>query len=684
VKPRYLITSALLYANGPMHLGHLAGAYLPADVFARSMRMNGADLVYICGSDEYGVAITLSAEKEGRSPKEHVDIYHKMNKELFNQMDFQFDHYSRTSNPLHTETTLEFFEDLYEQGLIEERDCEQLYSPEENRFLADRYVVGTCPKCKYEKARGDECTRCGANFEATDLLSPRSSLTQTPLLLKKTTHWFYKFDALKERLGGWLESKDWKPSVKKFSANYVKDLKARAITRDLNWGIPVPLKNAQGKVFYVWFDAPIGYISATREWANIQGNKELWKDYWLNDTTRLIHFIGKDNIPFHAVFFPAMLMGQTRPFITPSEVPANEFLTLEGKQFSKSEGWTIDLETMIRRYGSCAIRYWALANAPESSDTEFTWRGFQAQINSDLVGKLGNFINRVLTFCHKWTEGQVPENITFEEVDSAFLIEMEKSSRAAFTKMEQFKMREACAQLMEMAQKSNAFFDHKKPWADAKDPEKNPRMLATLFACLEAIKILSLTTSPLMPKAAQTMWDLIGQKGEVNNCTLLEALSSPICAGQSLQKPKLLFNKIEDEMIENELKELKQNAKEPKPTPQSEPQEKLSAHIDFKTFQSIELKVGKILSASKVEKSEKLLLLEVDLAEGSSRTVVSGIAKHISPHELVGRCAIFAANLKPAKIMGIESRGMLLCADTPEGGLKISFIEGLEPGMRLL
>lgn len=667
-----------------MHLGHLAGAYLPADAFARSMRMKGAETLYICGSDEYGVAITLSAEKEGRSPKEHVDIYHKMNKELFDRMDFQFDHYSRTSNPLHAETTLEFFEDLYKQGLIEERVCEQLYSAEENRFLADRYVVGTCPKCGYEKARGDECTQCGANFEATDLKSPRSSLTNAPLELKKTTHWFYKFDALKERLGNWLDSKEWKPSVKKFSANYVKDLKARAITRDLDWGIPVPLENAKGKVFYVWFDAPIGYITATKEWASAQGNRELWKDYWLDETTELIHFIGKDNIPFHAVFFPAMLMGQTRPFITPAEVPANEFLTLEGRQFSKSEGWTIDLKEMIERYGASAIRYWALANAPESSDTEFTWKGFQAQINSDLVGKLGNFINRVLTFCQKWTEGKVPANVTLEEVDSAFLIELEKCAKEAFAKIEEFKMREACAQLMEMAQKSNAYFDHKKPWADAKDPESRPRMEVTLFTCLEAIKVLSLVSSPLMPTAAQTMWELIGQSGEVKSMLLSEALSSPIAAGTTLLKPKLLFKKIEDEMIDSELKELKAASAEAKSPAKKEASTSTGSLVDFKTFQSVELKVGKIVSASKVEKSEKLLLLEVDLAEGSNRTVVSGIAKHISPDELVGKCALFASNLKPAKIMGIESHGMLLCADTPDGGLKISFIEGLEPGMRLL
>lgn len=683
---RYLITSALLYANGPLHLGHLAGAYLPADAFARFQRLKGSNVLYVCGSDEYGVAITLSAEKEGRSPKEHVDYYHKINKALFEKLDFSFDNYSRTTWSGHAETTLEFFKSLSEKDLIEKKVCYQLYSQIEKRFLADRYVVGTCPKCGFENARGDECTKCSASFEATDLKNPKSSLSGDPLVLKETTHWFLRFDALKDKLSSWLNKKEWKPNVKHFAKNYIKDLKPRSITRDLDWGIPVPLEDAKGKVFYVWFDAPIGYISATREWALKEGNPDLWKKYWLEPETELVHFIGKDNIPFHAIFFPAMLMGQKEPYITVDELPANEFLNLEGRQFSKSDNWTIDMEEMLSNFSSDQVRYATLANAPESSDAEFTWKGFQTRCNSDLVGKYGNLVNRVFTFCHKWTSGLVPQHHLDSE-DSLFLKEAKTLVQAIATSYESFRLRAACSHLMELATLANTYFDHRKPWADAKSPENILRMQTTLYACLEVIKMLALASSPIIPTSANIVWKMLGFESSVHKAHWDTVIEAPLETHTKLTKPQILFQKVEDSMIEQEIDKLHQNGAKANSVSSSQPQPKETAcmdtAIDFKEFQKMDLRVGKVLSAEKIEKSQKLLLLQVDLAEEAPRQIVSGIAEHISCDELIGKSVVIVANLKPAKIMGVKSFGMLLCGDREDGSVQVAFIEGMSPGTRL-
>lgn len=554
---KILITSALPYANGPLHFGHIAGAYLPADCYARYERLRGNDVMYVCGSDEYGVAITLSAEMAGNTPQEHVDIYHNINKQLFGRLNFSFDHYSRTTWEGHVAPSQQFFLDLIDNGYIEPRITEQLYSAEDHRFLADRYVVGTCPYCGYEAARGDECTVCGASYEATDLKKPRSKVTGAVLERKHTEHWFLLLDKFRERLLKWLETKDWKPNVVNFVRRYIEDLRPRAITRDSKWGVPVPLKEAEGKVLYVWFDAPIGYISSTMEWARGLGREDLWKDYWCDPDTKLVHFIGKDNIPFHAVIFPAMVMGQNLPLKLVDELPANEFYKLEGRQFSKSDGWFIDLESFFERYTSDQIRYTIAANAPETADSEFTWKDFQMRCNAELLGKLGNFVNRTLVFLVKRCDGAVPEMGDPEEVDEAFLQRIKELAGEVAECYEGFHLRKACQTFMMLAQEANTYFDKKAPWKDGKTPEGLPRMAMTLACCLEVVKTLAVVTFPVIPTAAQAIWDMLAMETPLADIRWKAAVETPLEAGHRVGTPQILFRRVEDEEIEGEIEKIR-------------------------------------------------------------------------------------------------------------------------------
>ncbi len=491
-KQKILITSALLYANGPLHFGHIAGAYLPADCYARFQRLQKNDVLYISGSDEYGVAITLSAEIAGRSPREHVDIFHEVNRKLFQKLNISFDHYSRTTWEGHVAPVHQYFKDLLENGYIEDKVTDQLYSEEEKRFLADRYVVGTCPACGHENARGDECPQCGASYEATDLKNPRSKMTDSPLVYKRTRHWFLLLDKFKDKLTKWIDAKEWKPNVVNFVKEYIKGLRPRAITRDSKWGVPIPLPNTEGKVLYVWFDAPIGYISATMEW-----EPKRWKDYWLDPKTKLVHFIGKDNIPFHAAIFPAMTMGQNQPYKLVDELPANEFYMLEGKQFSKTEGWYVDLDDFFARYSADQIRYTIAANAPETSDSEFTWKDFQMRCNAELLSKYGNLINRVLVFAKNNCEGRIPSMHELQPADRKFLEEIQRLIDKAATCYESFKMRRARQIIMELAQLGNVYFDSKKPWKEAKQVETRLSMETTIACCFECLKGLALISYPI-------------------------------------------------------------------------------------------------------------------------------------------------------------------------------------------
>lgn len=661
---KVLITAALPYANGPLHFGHIAGAYLPADCYARFQRLKGNDVLYICGSDEYGIAITLSADMAGRSPKEHVDIFHKINKDFFDKLEISFDHYSRTTWPGHVKVVQEFFLDLLNNGYIEKKETMQLYSEAEGRFLADRYVQGTCPKCGFDKARGDECQSCGASYEATDLLNPKSKLTGASLTKKATTHWFLRFDKFKQQLTEWIKKKHWKPNVENFAKAYIDDLQPRAITRDSDWGVPVPLEEAKGKVLYVWFDAPIGYISATKEWAEKKGSPEAWKDYWLEPKTKLVQFIGKDNIPFHAVFFPAMTMGQNQSLKLVDELPANEFYNLEGKQFSKSEGWYIDLESFFSKYTTDQIRYAIASNAPETQDAEFTWKDFQMRCNAELLGKYGNLVNRVLVFAQQQCGGKAPSSPALQQVDKDFLARVSSIADEAARSYDNYQLRKASQLIMELAQTGNAYFDAKKPWQAAKLPEKIGEMHATIYCCLEAIKVMALISSPIIPGSAQKVWQMLGFTNQLSLQKWSEALSTPIVPGATLPKPEILFTKVEDEQVQKELdtmKVLSESAKKSQ-TPAYKP---LKPEIAFEDVKKLDLRVGTVLHVERVAKSKKLLKFSIDLGF-EKRTILSGIGEKMKDEEIqsfVGKKITVVANLKPAVMLGIQSQGMLLTAE---------------------
>ena len=676
---KILITSALLYANGPIHFGHLAGAYLPADCYARFQRLQGNKVLYISGSDEYGVAITLSADLAKRTPREHVDLYHKINKDYFKRMDISFDNYSRTTIEQHVKPSQQFFLDLVENGYIEAKVTGQLYSEKDKKFLADRYVIGTCPKCGYEKARGDECPKCGASYETTALKDPRSKLTNSSLNLKETKHWFLHLEKFKERLLEWLKEKEktWKPNVVNFIKGYIKEIHPRAITRDANWGVKIPLPDTDGKVLYVWFDAPVGYISSSMEWAEKEGKPEAWKDFWLDPETKLVHFIGKDNIPFHAAIFPAMVMGQNTPYKLVDELPANEFYNLEGSKFSKSEGWNIDLEDFLSSYTVDQLRYSIMANAPETSDSEFTWKAFQKHCNSDLLGKYGNFINRTFVFAKKHCGGEVPEKVDLEEVDQEFLEKVKVLSSEIQEAYEKFKLRKVCQLMIEIAQQGNIYFDAKHPWKDVKEEGKLYRMRNTIACCLESAKVLALASFPIIPETAAKLWQLLGFDGEVELANWDAVLSEFIPQGQQLLDPVILFKKVEDKQVKDEILKLKKMAEEAKKK-QNKKIEPLKEAIDFDAVQKLDLRVGRVLNAEKVPKSKKLLKLEVDLGF-ETRSILSGIGKSYQPEELLNKKVVVVANLHPKKMMGLESQGMVLAGDTDKG-VEVVFVEEGEPG----
>lgn len=656
---KVLITAALPYANGPLHFGHIAGAYLPADCYARFQRLLGREVLYICGSDEHGVPITLNAQIAGRTPKEHVDLFHHMIADFFKQLHISFDHYSRTTWEGHVKTTQQFFLDLLANGYIEPKVTEQLYSPIDNRFLADRYVIGNCPKCDFENARGDECPNCGASYEATELKNPRSKLTEAKLILKPTKHWFLKLDQFKKKLNTWIKKKNWKSNVVRFAQNYIDDLRPRAITRDSDWGIPVPLDEAKGKVFYVWFDAPIGYISATMEWAEkVVQDPKAWEAYWLDPKTHYVQFVGKDNIPFHAVFFPAMEMGQNRPYKLVDELPANEFYNLEGKQFSKSAGWYIDLETFFKTFTSDQIRYAIASNAPETQDSEFSWKDFQMRCNAELLGKYGNLVNRIVVFTQNHLDGQIPPLNHLEKEDKVFLKEMDEKVKKIHQAYSGFQLRKASQLIMELATLGNTYFDRKTPWKMAKDSTQRKNLETALACSLHGLNLLALLSAPIIPQTAEKLWKLLGYKKPLTSYQWDDVLKTGLPHTNQLGQSEIFFQKIEDEIIKAESEKLKQGLERA-----SSFQKTISPFkppVDFDLFSKLDLRVGQILNAQTIPKSQKLLQLEVDFGI-ERRIVVSGIGKAFPlPSKLIGKKAAFIVNLKPIKLMGIESEGMLL------------------------
>jgi len=666
---RYTITAALPYTNGPIHIGHLAGVYVPADIYARYLRLIGKDVAYISGSDEHGAAIPMRAKKEGVSPQVIIDKYHNIIKQSFIDFGISFDNYSRTSSKTHHETASEFFTKMHNDGEFIEEVSAQLYDAEANQFLADRFVVGTCPKCGFEESYGDQCESCGTSHNATDLINPTSAITGNVPTVKETKHWFLPLDKHEDFLRKWIlegHKKDWKPNVYGQVKSWVEDgLRPRAVTRDLDWGIPVPLKEADGKVLYVWFDAPIGYISSTKEWAAREGKN--WEDYWKKEDTKLVHFIGKDNIVFHCIIFPSMLKAHGN-YILPDNVPANEFLNLEGNKLSTSKNWAVWLHEYLEEFPNQqdVLRYTLTANAPESKDNDFTWKDFQAKNNNELVAIFGNFINRVVVLTNKYYNGIVPEPTDFSEIDEDVLAAIKEFPNTISKSIERYRFREASQELMNLARLGNKYLADEEPWKVIKLDEQ--RVQTIMYVALQISAALAVVSEPFLPFTSTKLKNILNIDAHLSweNVTENKVL---LPATHQINKAELLFSKIEDKEIEAQIEKLAAtkiaNEQENKITaPQKET-------IEFEDFTKLDIRVGTILEAEKVAKTKKLLKLKVDVGI-DIRTIVSGIAESFSPEEIIGLQVSVLVNLAPRKIRGVESQGMILMTDTPDG--KLAFV----------
>ena len=663
---RYTLTAALPYTNGPIHIGHLAGVYVPADIYARYLRLQNKDVAFICGSDEHGVAISIRAKKEGVTPKEIIDKYDNLIKKSFEKFGISFDNYSRTSAPIHHETAASFFKNMHEEGQFIEQTTEQLFDASANQYLADRFVIGTCPKCNHPEAYGDQCEQCGSSLNATDLIDPKSTLSGNVPELKATKHWFLPLDQYEEFIREWIiegHKKDWKPNVYGQVKSWVDDgLKPRAVTRDLDWGISVPLKDAEGKVLYVWFDAPIGYISSTKEWAAKEGKD--WKPYWQDKETELVHFIGKDNIVFHCIIFPAILKA-AKDYILPTNVPANEFLNLEGNKISTSKNWAVWLHEYLEEFPGQedVLRYVLTANAPETKDNDFTWKDFQTRNNSELVAIFGNFINRAVVLTHKYYEGSVPACGEILPQDQLVLDELKEYPRRVGDSIEKYRFREASQELMNLARLGNKYLAEEEPWKRIKDlPERVPTIM---HVALQIAAALSSICEPFLPHSAKKLRTILN----IDQALTWQSISEKntlIPVGHTIGKQQLLFEKIEDEVINAQLAKLEQtkvvNEKDTKSIP---PKKEL---ISFEDFSKLDLRVGTITAAEKVKKTKKLLQLQVDLGD-EVRTIVSGIAETFDANEVVGKKVTVLTNLAPRKIRGVESQGMLLMTEDANGNI---------------
>ncbi len=669
---RYTITSALPYANGPIHIGHLAGVYVPADIYARYLRMKGKDVLFIGGSDEHGVPITIKARKEGKTPQEIVDRYHEIIRDSFERFGISFDVYSRTSAKIHHETASEFFTTLYEKGVFVEKSNQQYFDAEAGQFLADRYITGTCPHCDYDKAYGDQCERCGTSLSPLDLINPHSALSGNKPELRETKHWYLPLDKAEDWLREWIlegHKDDWKVNVYGQVKSWIdQGLQPRAVTRDLDWGVQVPLAEAEGKVLYVWFDAPIGYISAAREWSEKTGKD--WKPYWKSEDSKLVHFIGKDNIVFHCVIFPFMLQ-QEGSYILPDNVPANEFLNLENDKISTSRNWAVWLHEYLDELPGKedVLRYVLTANAPETKDNDFTWKDFQARNNNELLAIFGNFVNRTLVLTHKYFDGKIPalENLT--ENDKAVLAQMQAFPDKISHSIELYRFREALSELMNLARLGNRYLTENEPWKLFKtDPE---RVKTILSVSLEITAHLAVLAEPFLPFTAEKLRNMM-QIGRFNWEDA--ARQQLLKADHQLGETALLFEKVEDSMIEQQVQKLLDTktanaAEQPKAVkPQKEA-------IQFDDFTKMDLRIGKILEAEVVPKTKKLLKLLVDTGI-DKRTVVSGIAEYYQPDNIIGQQVVMLVNLEARKIRGIESQGMIMMAENADG--KLCFVSPSE------
>ncbi len=644
MKSRILITSALPYANGPVHLGQLAGCYLPGDIYYRYQKLKMRDVIHICGTDENGVPITIEAEKTHKAPQELVDHYHENIKQSFERFGIVHSNFSRTTLPLHHEKAREFFAKVYNNNYIVTKKIEQYYCPHCNRFLADRYIEGTCPHCQSEEARGDQCETCGRWLDPEDLISPKCKVCGGTPVLKETEHWYFRLDMLQERLEEWIDSKKhWKNNVKRFCKGWFKEgLQPRAITRDLSWGVPVPLKEAKGKVLYVWFDAPIGYISSTIEWAQRIGKPDIWKDYWLDPDTRLIHFIGKDNIVFHAMVWPAMLMAHGE-YVLPSEIPANEFLNLKGAKFSTSRRRAVWLHEVLETFDPDLLRYALSVNLPENKDTDFDWDDFQNKANNELSNILGNFINRTLTFVKKNFSSKVPAAKKLLNDDNEMRAWLEKTKRNVEGKIEAFELKKGIKHIMELAKEANKYFDRMRPWETIKNDRD--ACATAINTCVQVVDGLATLMEPYLPfTSKKTMQMLDIDKNEWDGVGVPR-----IEANKNIGAVGILFKKVEDEVIQRE--KLKLGIEE----------ESMSDTISINELAKVELKIATIESAEKVEGAQKLTKMQIDIG-GEKRQIVAGIAEQYTVEELVGKKIVVVANLQPAKIRGVDSNGMLLAA----------------------
>ena len=666
---RYTVTAALPYTNGPIHIGHLAGVYVPADIYVRYLRSQNKDVAFICGSDEHGVAISIRAKKEGVSPKEIIDKYDAMIRTSFDQLGISFDNYSRTSAEIHHQTAAAFFKNMHADGKFIEETTEQLFDEEAQQFLADRFVTGTCPKCDHPEAYGDQCEQCGSALSATELINPKSTLSGSVPQLKATKHWFLPLDQYENFIREWIlegHRNDWKPNVYGQVKSWVDDgLKPRAVTRDLDWGIPVPVPGGEGKVLYVWFDAPIGYISSTKEWAAREGKD--WEPYWKDKDTELVHFIGKDNIVFHCIIFPAILKA-SKEYILPENVPANEFLNLEGNKISTSKNWAVWLHEYLEEFPGQedVLRYVLTANAPETKDNDFTWKDFQTRNNSELVAIFGNFINRAVVLTHKYYQGEVPQSGQLLGQDQAVLDELKSFPSRVGKSIEKYRFREASQEMLNLARLGNKYLADEEPWKRIKDqPERVPTIM---HIALQIAAALSSICEPFLPHSAEKLRGILNMDSPLswekiaNESVLLKA-------SHLIGEQTLLFSKIEDSIIAQQLEKLAKTKEKNEQPAADLPAIKELIHFD--DFNKLDLRVGTITAAEKIAKAKKLLQLQVDFGN-ETRTIVSGIAESFSPQEVVGQKVTVLTNLAPRTIRGVESQGMLLMSENAEG--KMVFI----------
>jgi len=656
---KILVTAALPYANGVIHLGHLAGCYLPADIYVRYQRLQKREVLFIGGSDEHGVAITISAEKEKVTPKEIIDRYHALNKEAFERFGMSFDNYSRTSLSIHHETSKEFFLDLLKKDFLVTKEEDQFFDAESNMFLPDRYVEGICPNCGYDKARGDQCDNCGKYYNQLELKEPKSLISGKTPTVKKTKHWYFKLGAFQKKLEEYVAAheKEWKDNVLQQTRSWLKEgLQDRAVTRDLTWGIPVPLDDAKGKVIYVWLEAVLGYISSTKEWAQKIGKPDEWKKYWCDESTRYIAFLGKDNIVFHTIVFPAELMA-VGGYILPDNVPANEFYNLEGEKFSKSRGHTIDLIDVLKRYPVDLFRYTIAANLPENKDTDFYWKEFQAKTNNELADIFGNFLNRTVTFVTKNFENNVPKRGALNERDKEMIAFLKQAPEAIGNLIDQFKFRDATMEMMNVARTANKYFNDSEPWKTLKNAPA--QCATTLNICLNVVRSLAILFSPVTPSTSERVWKMLNINSPLLNEKWGNAGELLLHEGYQLGQSEILFNKLEDSVIEQELSKLGKGAESSAASQAQQNYVPLKPQITFDDFAKVDLRTAKVVSAEPVPKSKKLLRLQIDLGF-EQRQIVAGVAEKVTPEQIVGRTIIVVANLAPAKLMGVESNGMLL------------------------